>query len=247
MLLGVRLYSATQAAFPARVGYNRISEFPSTIEIRAYHSRKVTMKTSVLTLALCMIFSTTCMAQEDWVSMFNGKDLSGWRVNENKGSVYVEDGALVTHGPRAHAFFVGDDGKADFKDFHFKAKVMTKPKANSGIYFHTRYLESGWPNMGYEAQVNNTQGDPKKTGGLYNVKDNFKAPVKDNEWFDYEIIVKGKHIVVKINGKTISDYTEPADLDRPERQLSNGTFALQAHDPGSKVMYKDLNYKLFAD
>ena len=79
------------------------------------------------------------------------------------------------------------------------------------------------------------------------MKDNFEAPVKDGEWFDYEIIVKGKHIVVKINGKVVSDYTEPDDLDRPERQLSHGTFALQAHDPGSKVMYKDLNYKLFAD
>eukprot|EP01043_Picozoa_sp_COSAG02_P108969 COSAG02_NODE_45019_length_361_cov_0.583969_1_plen_64_part_10 len=63
------------------------------------------------------------------------------------------------------------------------------PGANSGIYFHTKFLKSGWPNRGYEAQVNNTQSDKKKTGGLYNVKDNFKAPVKDNEWFDYDIIV----------------------------------------------------------
>ena len=52
---------------------------------------------------------------------------------------------------------------------------------------------------------------------------------------------------MKINGKTVSDYTEPEGLDRPNRQLSSGTFALQAHDPDSKVMYKDLNYKLFAD
>ena len=207
------------------------------------------MRRSVLTLSICSLFAINAEAQDkwEWVSMFNGKDLSGWRVNENKDSVYVKDGALVTHGPRAHAFFVGKDGKADFKNFHLKAKVMTMPQANSGIYFHTKYQDSGWPNKGYEAQVNNTQRDPKKTGGLYNVQDNFKAPVKDNEWFDYEIIVKGKHIVVKINGKTISDYTEPDDLDRPERCLSSGTFALQAHDPGSKVMYKDMNYKLLAD
>ena len=209
--------------------------------------RKINMNSIVVSLVVCVLISSISMAQDDWVSMFNGKDLNGWRVNENKDSVYVEKGALVTHGPRAHAFFVGPDGKADFKNFHFKAKVMTLPKANSGIYFHTQYLDSGWPDKGYEAQVNNTQKDPKKTGGLYNVKDNFKAPVKDNEWFDYEIIVKGKHIVVKINGKTVSDYTEPEGLDRPNRQLSSGTFALQAHDPDSKVMYKDLNYKLFAD
>ena len=217
------------------------------IETQARKLRKVIMRRSILTLSICSLFAINAEAQDEWVSMFNGKDLSGWRVNENKDSVYVKDGALVTHGPRAHAFFVGKDGKADFKNFHLKAKVMTMPQANSGIYFHTKYQDSGWPNKGYEAQVNNTQRDPKKTGGLYNVQDNFKAPVKDNEWFDYEIIVKGKHIVVKINGKTISDYTEPDDLDRPERCLSSGTFALQAHDPGSKVMYKDMNYKLFAD
>ena len=179
--------------------------------------------------------------------MFNGKDLLGWHVNENPKSVYIEDGCLVTHGPRSHVFYVGPTGHAEFKNFHFKAKVKTKPKANSGIYFHTRFLATGWPDRGYEAQVNNTQGDPKKTGGLYNVQDNFEAPVKDDEWFDYEIMVKGKQIVVKINGKTISDYTEPADLDRPDRCLSSGTFALQAHDPGSKVYYKDLMVKPLQD
>ena len=156
-------------------------------------------------------------AESGWESMFDGKTLDGWKVNENQDSVYLENGTLVTHGPRAHAFYVGADGKADFTDFHFKAKVKTTPGSNSGIYFHTRFQKSGWPNRGYEAQVNNTQRDPKKTGGLYNVQDNFKAPVKDNEWFDYEIIVRGKKIVVKINGKTISDYTEPNDLNRPER------------------------------
>ncbi len=180
---------------------------------------------------------------DEWIKMFDGQTLDGWRVNENQPSVYVEDGCLVTHGPRAHAFYIGEDGKADFKNFHFKAKVKTMPGSNSGIYFHTQFLESGWPDKGYEAQVNNTQGDPKKTGGLYAVQDNFKAPVKDDEWFDYEIIVRDKHIVVKINGDTISDYTEPDDLNRPNRQLSNGTFALQAHDPNSKVYYKDLFVK----
>lgn len=178
-----------------------------------------------------------------WISLFNGRDLSGWKVNEHPESIRVEDGKLVTHGERSHAFYVGADGQADFKNFHFKAEVMTTKGSNSGIYFHTRFLDSGWPDRGYEAQVNNTQGDPKKTGGLYNVKDNFKAPVKDDEWFTYEITVEGKHIVVKINGETISDYTEPADLNRPDRQLSHGTFALQAHDPGSKVYYRNLQAK----
>jgi NADH:ubiquinone oxidoreductase subunit len=186
-------------------------------------------------------------AEEGWIELFNGKDLTGWKVNENPDSVTVEDGMIVTHGDRAHLFYVGDDGQAEFKNFHFKAQVKTMEKSNSGIYFHTKFQKDGWPNKGYEAQVNNTHSDPKKTGGLYNVQDNSEAPAKDGEWFDYEIIVEGKHIVIKINDKTISDYTEPADLDRPERQLSSGTFALQAHDPVSKVYFRNLKVKRLQD
>jgi Domain of Unknown Function (DUF1080) len=186
-------------------------------------------------------------AQDDWIKMFNGEDLNGWRVNENPEAVRVEENCIVVQGERAHVFYVGENGDASFKNFEFKCKVKTEPGANSGIYFHTVFLESGWPNKGYEAQVNNTQSDPKKTGGLYAVEDNFEAPVKDNEWFDYEITVKGKQIVIKIDGKTITDYTEPDDLDRPDRCLASGTFALQAHDPGSKVWYKDLYVRSLKD
>ena len=183
----------------------------------------------------------------EWMSLFNGRDLSGWRVSENPDSVRVEDGMIVVHGPRAHAFYVGEDGKATFRNFHFQAQVRTSPGSNSGIYFHTRYQERDWPRRGYEAQVNNSHSDPKKTGGLYNVQDNFRPVAEDEQWFQYEIIVQGKRIIIKIDGKTISDYTEPADLNRPERQLSEGTFALQAHDPDSKVCFRDLKVKVLPD
>ena len=194
----------------------------------------------IIVMLIVVCSSNLCSAAEDWIEMFNGKNLLGWHVNENPKSVYVEDGCLVTNGERAHVFYVGPTGQADFKNFHFTCKIKTMAQGNSGVYFHTRFQPDGWPNSGYEAQVNNTHSDPKKTGGLYNIQDNFDAVAQDNKWFNYEIVVKGKHIVVKVDGKTISDYTEPADLDRPERQLSSGTIALQAHDPGSKVYYKDL-------
>lgn len=199
----------------------------------------------ICTIIVALLISPSVLiAQDDsWEIMFNGKNLLGWHINENPESFSVEDECIVLNGKRAHAFYVGANGHTDVTDFHFKSKVMTRPGANSGIYFHTQFLKSGWPNRGYEAQVNNTQQDKKKTGGLYNVQDNYEAPVKDDEWFDYEIIVQGKHIVIKINGKTISDYTEPDDLQRPNRQLSSGTFALQAHDPGSKVYYKEMYFK----
>ncbi len=194
-----------------------------------------------LTVAVCGALNA---ADDGFVSLFDGKSLDGWKINENPASLKLEDGCLVVQGERAHVFYDGAVANHDFKNFHFKAEVMTAPSANSGIYFHTKFQKDGWPSTGYESQVNNTQKDPKKTGGLYNVKDNFEAPAKDDVWFTYEIIVNGKNIVVKIDGKVITDYTEPADLKRPERQLSSGTFAIQCHDPGSKVKYRNIQVQV---
>jgi hypothetical protein len=145
-------------------------------------------------------------------------------------------------------FYVGDD--KPFKDFHFACEVMTKPNSNGGIYFHTKYQEEGWPATGHECQVNNTfKPDPQKTGGVYKVAKVLEAPAKDNEWFKYEIIVKGNHTIVKINDKVTADYTEDAEAlakDKsiePGRRMGEGTFALQAHDPGSTVLYRNIRVK----
>jgi hypothetical protein len=175
------------------------------------------------------------------ISLFDGQSLNGWKVGSNADSFRVQDGMIVANGPTAHLFYVGDVQQHDFKDFDFKAEVMTFPKANSGIYFHTRYQESGWPQYGYEVQVNNSHTDPKRTGGLYGVKDVYEVPAKDNVWFTEEVIVRGKHIVIKIDGKTVVDYTEPDKI--AGNRLPRGTFALQAHDPGSKVYFKNVMVK----
>ena len=200
---------------------------------------------SVIACLLLFVMTSFATAAEDgWVSLFDGKSLDGWKANENKDSCKVENGTIVVHGPRSHLFYVGDVNGGKFKNFEFKAQVKTDPGSNSGIYIHTNYQDTGWPNTGYEAQVNNTGRDTSKTGGLYGVQINTKIPVEDNVWFDYYIKVDGKHIVIKVNGKTISDYTEPDDLDRPTRQLSSGTFAFQAHDPKSRVAYKNIQVKV---
>ena len=191
-------------------------------------------------------------ADSGWIQIFNGKDLSGWTVStDSPKSIRVEDGLLVISGPRAHLFYTGEVANHDFKDFEFKARVKTFPKANSGIYFHTAYQADGWPRKGYECQVNQTHGDPKKTGGLYGVADNMDKVATDGEWFDYNIRVQGKHIVIKINGKTVTDYTGTPDAPhlRPNsgRRISSGTFAIQAHDPNSLVHYKDIFVKVLED
>ena len=129
-----------------------------------------------------------------------------------------------------------------------RVDVMTRPVSNGGIYFHTVYQETGFPNKGFEVQVNNSHGDWKKTGGLYNVQDN-KEPFKDDVWFTETIRVEGKHVTTFVDGKKIVDWTQPDDWTGPKgspgRVIGAGsTFALQGHDPKSTVLYKNIRVKL---
>ncbi|MBN1126088.1 MAG: DUF1080 domain-containing protein [Sedimentisphaerales bacterium] len=185
-------------------------------------------------------------AEDGWIPLFNGKDLTGWKANENTGTFYVRDGMIVANGNRSHLFYMGPVCNADFKDFEFKAEVMTKPSSNSGIYIHTRYQDSGWPAYGYESQVNQTQSDPQKSGGLYDAAKVNPSPAKDNEWYTHRIRVEGNHVQVWIAGTKVVDYEEPENVNFPgwpNRRLSHGTFALQGHDPGSTAYFKNIMVK----
>lgn len=184
---------------------------------------------------------------KDWVSLFNGKNLNGWKVGKNASTFTVEDGMIKVAGEVAHLFYVGEVNEHSFTNFEFKASVMTRPGANSGIYIHTKYQESGWPDYGYEVQVNNSQSDWKRTGSLYGVVDIKENYAVDNEWYTEYIKVEGNRIIIKINDIVVVDYTEPKNPKREEgskRLLSSGTFALQGHDPGSVVFYKDIKVKV---
>ncbi|MGA2501206.1 MAG: DUF1080 domain-containing protein [Tepidisphaeraceae bacterium] len=183
-------------------------------------------------------------------ALFDGKTLDGWKVG--KGAEYwkVEDGQIVTRGGPSHLFYDGPLKDHDFKNFYLKAEVMTRPHANSGIYFHTKYQEAGWPSQGFEAQVNATHSDPKKTGGLYNIKDVMNVPPhEDDKWFIYEILVEGKHVVLKVDGKVTCDWTEPdpAQPPSPGRIIKHGTIALQGHDPKSETHFKSILIKPLPD
>ncbi len=188
---------------------------------------------------------------DDWISLFDGKSLDGWKASEKQGTFSVEDGAIVVYGPRSHLFYVGPVAKHNFTNFEFKADVMTMPGSNSGIYFHTIYQEQGFPDKGFEVQVNNSHTDWKRTGGLYDIQDVREAPAGDNTWFTERILVQGKHIRTYVNDKLIADYTELENVKPPEnhlgRKLSSGTFALQGHDPKSKVLYKNISVRILPD
>jgi len=192
-----------------------------------------------------LIHLSAAESEEGFVPIFDGKTFNGWKMaNENTNTWKIEDGALVTRGDRCHLFYVGDP--KPFKNFELKVDVMTEPGSNGGIYFHTKYQEKDWPRQGFEVQVNNTHGDWKKTGSLYDVVNVRESAAQDNKWWTQHIIVKDKRVIVKIDGKTVVDYTEPPDKKPGKdfaRVLGEGTFALQAHDPKSVVRYKNIRVK----
>ena len=207
------------------------------------------MKRIVLFFSLVLMFNCA-LAQENekgWISLFDGKTFTGWKVNtENPSTFSIEDGLIKVAGDRTHLFYDGSVANHNFKNFQLKLKVKTMPGSNSGIFIHTVYQEKGWPNKGYEVQVNQTHEDWRKTGSLYSVSDVKENLVKDNEWYQYDITVKDKHVVIKINDKIAVDYTEPDTLpaDRGEKRLSSGTYALQGHDPKSVAYFKDIEVKI---
>jgi hypothetical protein len=217
------------------------------------------MKKYILFIASALVFmacssshkaksSNDGNASNGWVSLFDGKTLDGWKFSEQPGTFSVEDGAIKVAGPRSHLFYEGPVMNHDFKNFELKALVMTEPGANSGIYFHTAYQDKGFPDKGFEVQVNNSHTDWKRTAGLYDIQDTKEVYVVDNVWFTLYIKVEGKHVITKINNTVVTDWTQPHGFVPPKghsgRIIDNGTFALQGHNPESVIFFKDIIVKV---
>ncbi len=209
--------------------------------------------TGALRLATCLagIVASAPLAATaaEWISLFDGRSLTGWRANENPASHRVVDGSIECVGPRSHLFYTGPDGQAQFADFEFEAEVMTEPGANSGVYFHTRFQEKDWPAHGFEVQVNNTatgEGgyrENKRTGSLYAIRNVYRQLASDREWFRLRFRVEGKRVRIWVGDTLAVDYVEPPDAPTggyAGRRIGGGTIALQCHDPGSRVRYRHL-------
>ena len=209
-------------------------------------------------LASLLVLPAALHAEDDWVPLFDGRTLHGWKAGENHGSFRVVDGQIVASGPRSYLFCTGREIPNDgFKNFELMAEVMPHTGAESGIYFHTAFQAKGWPEKGLKVQINNTylgdsgQREHNKTGSLYGVRNVYKSLAKDNEWSQLHILVHGKRVQVRLNETPLVDYLEPeppvVDADHPGRVLGRGTFALECHDPGSKVQFRNIRVKPLPD
>ena len=208
---------------------------------------------------------------EGWVQLFNGKDLTGWKIHPNpngeikeitekkvdgkvvafEGTVKgvkiplwrVEEGMIIGGGPATHLF----SERGDYVDFHYRVEAKVNDKGNSGQYFRTAF-GPGFP-AGYEAQLNATHGDAVKTGSLYpDPRTKLKAhrdkiTVLNTAPHKPDEFFTQEVIAVGAKITILVNGKKTIEFEDPDHLFKKGHFALQAHDPGSIMTFRKVEVK----
>ena len=185
----------------------------------------------------------------DWTapSWYGGETVWPTVDNASAGESFrLDDDTLMVEGGQRNLFYDGRIAGGKFKNFEFKVDVYTHPGSASGVYFHTHYEEDGTPAFGYEAQINASRAGESKTGSLIGASEVKTAAHGDNEWFSYYIKVDGKKVTVKVNGETVNEFTEAADVDGPG-SLRRGTIGLESVGSDSRVNFRNPMIRLLPD
>jgi len=192
----------------------------------------------------------TRSVESGYVSLFNGKDLTGWKASMNADSFKVENGAIIANavGGPSHLFYDGAVGNHVFQNFDLRLDVLTRYRSNGGVYVMTEFQPQGFPGKGFEIQVNNSHSDRIRTGSLYHVVDLSNIPGKDDEWIPMEIKAEGQTITIALKGQEVVHWTQPDDwqsnYDTASRKIAPGTIAFQSHDTYSVTAYSNIRIKL---
>ncbi len=210
----------------------------------------------LLTALVFTSLSVTAFAQDGWRTLFNGKDLTGWKANAFPDSWAVVDGALRANATKesSHLFYVGErkEGMESFKDFELELEARSEPNSNGGIFIHTDFVTRDAAlhlAKGYEIQLNSSAKEKRKTGSLYAVVDLTASPVDESQWFKVRVTVRGQRITIHLNDKLVVDYTEPPNVTRPPERAgrklnpAGGGIAFQAHDPRSVFYYRNVRVR----
>ncbi|QEH32068.1 Serine/threonine-protein kinase PrkC [Aquisphaera giovannonii] len=182
------------------------------------------------------------LADAGFRPLFNGKDLSGWKVlSGERNNWKVADGHLVGSGPWSLLF----TERGDYADFHLIVEMRVNAGGNSGIMFRRpltnevvlRRSATDEPVRAYEAEVSEDPGEVYRTGSLRTYATASPAPFVPDRWLRYEVIARGSRIILKIDGKTTVDFRDP----RPA--FTRGHIALQQLREGSVVEFRKVVIK----
>jgi len=174
------------------------------------------------------------------VKLFNGKDLTGWKVHGTE-KWYVDKGELVCEsGPdKQYGYLVSDK---DFKNFELKVEFKQESNGNSGVFFHCSI--EGTKISGWQAEVAPLN---KSTGGIYEsygrgwlikpeaAKEKF---LKEGEWNTMVVRMEGNTVKTWLNGEQM------IELEDAKIGSAVGKIALQIHDGGGvKVRWRKVEVK----
>ncbi|MCD6597291.1 MAG: DUF1080 domain-containing protein [Bacteroidales bacterium] len=185
-------------------------------------------------------FSTNNNSENEWVSLFNGKDLDGWKIHGTE-LWFVNDGNLVCEsGPDKEYGYLATDKK--FKDFELKLEFLQDANGNSGVFFRSSL--DGTKIAGWQVEVAPPGHD---TGGIYEsygrgwlvkIPDEKEDILKMGEWNKLKIRVVGENVQTWLNGEKMVDFNDEKIGE------AIGVIALQIHSGGGiKVSWRNILIK----
>ncbi len=176
---------------------------------------------------------------EDWVSLFNGKDLAGWtKIGNEKWD--VESGTI--HGTALTQEYGYLRTEKNYKDFDLSLRFKCEGDGNSGVFFRAEF-KPGTADVTQGPQFEIDCGINKHTGGIYDVGRQWivwPAPenetvVRPDDWNEYLLRVVGNRYIARLNGVQMVDFTDP----KPKAE--DGGIALQLHSGGrGNMRFKDI-------
>jgi hypothetical protein len=203
-------------------------------------------------IAMALLAMALGMGAADWEPLFNGKDLTGWKMT-GPGEFTVENGELVTHGGMGLLYYK----ERPFENCTIRVVFKTNgDRGNSGVFVRmAEEPKDPWYGVhnGFEVQIDSGGDEWHRTGAIYSLSkaggEWMQKPA--GEWNVMEIDLKGKTTVVRLNGKKVNEYMdgqpvperkqwyEPQRGPRPDR----GYIGIQNHDPQSRVAFKEVSVK----
>ncbi len=201
--------------------------------------------------AILFVFAAAALGADEWEPLFNGKDLSGWKM-VGPGRFVVEDGALKTEGGMGLLYFTGKKIGNTTLRIVFKT---TGPRDNSGVFIRLPEPPSDpWYGVhnGYEVQIDAAVDEWHSTGSLYSLsKVSARSQKPAGEWNIMDIVLDGQTTTVILNGTQVNQFRgdqptparkqwyEPVRGPRPDE----GYIGLQNHDARSSVYFKEISVK----
>ena len=189
-------------------------------------------------------------AESGYTSLFNGKDLTGWKASANPDSFKVENGAIIANaaGQASHLFYDGPVGNHAFTNFDLRLDVLARYRSNGGVYVMTEFQPQGFPGEGLRDPG---QQQPQRSHP-------YRQPLPHRRSVEHP----GERRRVDTDGDQGSgehdhDHGEGAggrpldaagrlarQLRHASRKIAPGTIAFQSHDTYSVTAYSNIRIKL---